>query len=161
MIYYYKIDFKKGKFILTEHNVDEHSVFLSEFEVDFLRKVLENELLDSLLKRLDYLRGALEAEDGIGLKSYYVLVQALVTQSFQTFFKIAEPLYYVHVLPICEGYLNVSEEGLGGIYFDTKKQWGGSKTKFTKFEIEGMKYDKHFKGINFDECLEEVSEDED
>lgn len=159
MIYYYKIDVR-GNFYLTENNVDEHSVFLSEFEVDFLRKVLENELLDSLLKRLDYLRGALEAEDGIELKSYYVLVQALVTQSFQTFFKIAEPKYYVHVLPICEGYLNVENETPKGVYFDTKKQWGGSKTKFTKFEIEGMKYDKHFKGINFDECLEEVPEDE-
>lgn len=161
MIYHYEIDIKDNIF-LTEHNVDEHSAFLSEFEVDFLRKVLENELLDSLLKRLDYLRGALEAEDGIGLKSYYVLVQALVTQSFQTFFKIAEPLYYVHVLPgTREGYLNANEEAPNGFYFDTKKQWGGSRTKFTKEEIEELKKRPELKGINFDECLEEVPEDED
>lgn len=157
MIYNYEIDIKDNIF-LTEHNVGEHSVFLSEFEVDFLRKVLENELLDSLLKRLDYLRGALEAEDGIELKSYYVLVQALVTQSFQTFFKIAEPKYYVHVLPIFEGYLNIFSNGEFSL--DDNEERGAAKTKFTKFEIESMKYDKHFKGINFDECLEEVSEDE-
>ena len=157
MIYHYEIDIKDNIF-LNEHNIDEHSVFLSEFEVDFLRKVLENELLDSLLKRLDYLRGALEAEDGIELKSYYVLVQALVTQSFQTFFKIAEPKYYVHVLPSQEGYLNVFPDDEP--YLDDNKEWGNAKTKFTKFEIESMKYDKHFKGINFDECLERVEEDE-
>lgn len=159
MIYNYEIDIKDNIF-LTEHNVDEHSVFLSEFEVDFLRKVLENELLDSLLKRLDYLRGALEAEDGIGLKSYYVLVQALVTRSFQTFFKIAEPKYYVHVLPVYGGYLNVDKETPNGFYFDTKNQWGGYRTEFTKEEIEELKKRPELKGINFDECLEEVLEDE-
>ena len=158
MIYNYEIDIKDNIF-LTEHNVGEHSVFLSEFEVDFLRKVLENELLDSLLKRLDYLRGALEAEDGIELKSYYVLVQALVTQSFQTFFKIAEPKYYVHVLPSQEGYLNVFPDDEP--YLDDNKEWGNAKTKFAKYEIENMKKDELFKGINFDECLEEVQEDED
>lgn len=157
MIYHYEIDIKDNIF-LTEHNVDEHSVFLSEFEVDFLRKVLENELLDSLLKRLDYLRGALKAKDGIELKSYYVLVQALVTQSF----KIAKPLYYVHVLPGTRGgYLNANEEVPNGFYFDTKKQWGRSQTKFTKEEIEELKKRPELKGINFDECLEEVPEDED
>ena len=160
MIYNYEIDIKDNIF-LTEHNVDEHSVFLSEFEVDFLRKVLENELLDSLLKRLDYLRGALEAEDGIELKSYYVLVQALVNQSFQTFFKIAEPKFYVHVLPgTSEGYLNVSEDYPDDFCFDTKNQWGGSQTKFTKEEIEELKKRPKLKGINFDECLEQVLENE-
>lgn len=158
MIYYYKIDIKDNIF-LTEHNVDEHSVFLSEFEVDFLRKVLENELLDSLLKRLDYLRGALEAEDGIEIKSYYVLVQALVTQSFQTFFKIAEPKYYVHVFPGYGGYLNVAPGNAFSL--NDNEEWGVTKTKFTKEEVEELKKMPSLKGINFDECLEEVQEDED
>lgn len=65
MIYHYEIDIKDNIF-LTEHNVDEHSAFLSEFEVDFLRKVLENELLDSLLKRLEDRKG--EVKDGSFVK---------------------------------------------------------------------------------------------
>lgn len=69
--------------------------------------------------------------------------------------------YYVHVLPKqTEGYLNASGEDPNGFYFDTKNQWGGSKTKFTKEEIEELKKMPSLKGINFDECLEEVQEDE-
>lgn len=67
--------------------------------------------------------------------------------------------YYVHVLPeVSEGYLN--EDTPGGFYFDTKNQWGGSKTKFTKEEIEKLKKYPELKGINFDACLERVEEDE-
>lgn len=70
--------------------------------------------------------------------------------------------YYVHVLPgTSEGYLNASEDAPNGFYFDTKNQWGGSQTEFTKEEIEELKKRPELKGINFDECLEEVSEDED
>lgn len=68
--------------------------------------------------------------------------------------------YYVHVLPeASEGYLN--EDTPGGFYFDTKNQWGESQTKFTKEEIEELKKRPELKGINFDECLEEVLENED
>ena len=68
--------------------------------------------------------------------------------------------YYVHVLPDNEGYLNASEDAPDGFYFDTKKQWGGSQTKFTKEEIEKFKKYPELKGINFDECLERVEEDD-
>ena len=69
--------------------------------------------------------------------------------------------YYVHVLPGAdEGYLNASDEVPNGFYFDTKNQWGGSKTKFTKEEIEELKKYPELKGINFDECLERVEKDE-
>lgn len=157
-MYYYEIDLKDN-FILTELRVDEHSVPLNEFEVEFLRKVLKNKMINNLLKRLDYLRGALEAKDGIEIESYYALVKALVTQSFQTDFKIAEPRYHVHVLPgESEGYLNASEDAPGKFFFDTKNQWGGSQTKFTKEEIEELKKRPELKGINIDECLEEVEE---
>ena len=158
-MYYYEIDVKDN-FILTELRVDEHSVPLNEFEVEFLRKVLENKMINNLLQRLDYLRGALEAKDGIELESYYALVKALVTQSFQTDFKIAEPLYYVHVLPVYGGYLNADQEAHNKFYFDTKSEWGGSKTKFTKEEIEEFKKYPELKGINFDKCLERVEEDD-
>lgn len=162
MVYYYEIDFKKGKFILTENNVDEHSAFLEAFEVDVLKKTLENKFFNSDLKRLDYLRGVLDMDDenGIDVGSYYSLVKAVVNRSFKTDSEISEPKFYVHVLPICEGYLNIDQATPNGFYFDTKNQWGGSKTEFTKSEIEKMKYDEHFKGINFDECLERVEEDD-
>lgn len=69
--------------------------------------------------------------------------------------------YYVHVLPgESEGYLNASEDNPGKFYFDTKNQWGGSEAEFTKEEIEKLKKCPELKGINFDECLEEVLEDE-
>lgn len=163
MVYYYKIDFKKGKFILTENNVDEHSVFLEDFKVEVLKKMLENSFFNSPLKCLDYLRGALDMdeEDGIDVGSYYSLVKAIVNRSFQTDSEINEPKFYVHVLPICEGYLNATGDVPNGFYFDTKNQWGGSKTEFTKEEIEELKKMPSLKGINFDECLEEVQEDED
>lgn len=158
MVYYYEID-ENGNFVLSEHDIHERAVTLNESQVKVLKRILNNDLLGNFLERSDCLRNFLK-EGSIDLETHYRLVATLVNRSFETDFEIDEPKFYVHVLPICEGYLNVSEEGLGGIYFDTKKQWGGSKTKFTKFEIEGMKYDKHFKGINFDECLEEVREDE-
>lgn len=70
--------------------------------------------------------------------------------------------YYVHVLPgTNEGYLNANENAPDGFYFDTKNQWGGSQTEFTKEEIEELKKCPELKGINLDECLEEVPEDED
>lgn len=161
MVYYYKIDFKKGKFILTENNVDEHSVFLEDFEVEVLKKMLENSFFNSPLKCLDYLRGALDMdeEDGIDVGSYYSLVKAIVNRSFQTDFEIAEPMYYVHVLPGDEGYLNkISDDKF---HLSDNSEWGNiDKNWFTKSEIEMMKQDERFKGINFDECLEEALEDD-
>lgn len=162
MVYYYKIDFKKGKFILTENknNVDEHSVFLEDFKIEVLKKMLENSFFNSPLKCLDYLRGALDMdeEDGIDVGSYYSLVKAIVNRSFQTDFEIAEPKYYVRVLPSQIGYLNAFSDDEFSL--DDNEERGNAKTKFTKSEIEDMKCDEHFKGINFDECLEEVKEDE-
>lgn len=157
MIYYYKIDIR-GNFHLTENNVDERSAHLNEFEVKFLRKVLENELLDGFLQRLDYLRGALEAKNGIELKTYYVLIKALVNHSFQTNFEVIEPRYYVHVLPTKEGYLNVQPGN--DLFLDDNYEWGNNKTKFTREEIQEMKFDEQFKNINFDTCLERVEEDD-
>ena len=69
--------------------------------------------------------------------------------------------YYVHVLPgTNEGYLNVSEDNPNEFCFSTKYQWGESQTKFTKEEIEELKKYPQLKGINFDNCLERVEEDE-
>lgn len=159
MVYYYEID-ENGNFILSGHDIHEHTVTLNEFEVKVLKRILNNDLLDNFLERLDCLRSFLE-EGSIDSETHYRLVAALVDWSFETDFEIAEPKYYVHVLPICEGYLNATGDVPNGFYFDTKKQWGGSKTKFTKEEIEELKKYPELKGINLDECLEEVPEDED
>ena len=161
MVYYYEID-ENGNFILSGHDIHEHTVTLNEFQVKFLKKVLKNKMLNNFLERSDYLRDALEAKNGIDLETHYRLIKALVNRSFETDFEIAEPKFYVHVLPgTNEGYLNANEEAPNGFYFDTIKQWGGSQTEFTKEEIEELKKRPELKGINFDECLEEVLEDED
>lgn len=157
MVYYYEID-EYGNFILSGHDIHEHTVTLNEFQVKVLKRILDNDLLSDFLERLDCLRNFLK-EGSIDLETHYRLVAALVNWSFETDFEIAEPRYYVHVLPeASEGYLN--EDTPGGFYFDTKNQWGGSQTEFTKKEIEELKKNPRLKGINFDECLEEVPEDE-
>lgn len=158
MIYYYEID-ENGNFILSGHDIHEHTVTLNEFEVKVLKRVLDNDLLGNFLKQLDCLRNFLE-EGSIDSETHYRLVAALVGWNFQTDFEIEEPKFYVHVLPIYGGYLNTDKETPNKFCFDTKSQWGGSQTKFTKEEIEELKKMPSLKGINFDECLEEAQEDE-
>lgn len=159
MLYYYEID-ENGNFILSGHGFHERTVTLDEFQVKFLKELLENKMLNNFLQRSDYLRSLLE-EGNVDLETHYRLVKTLVNRSFQTDLKIAEPKFYVHVLPKeTEGYLNANENAIDGFYFDTKKQWGGSQTKFTKEEIEELKKMPSLKGINFDNCLERVEEDE-
>lgn len=159
MVYYYEID-ENGNFILSGHDIHERTVTLNEFQVKVLKRILDNDLLSDFLERLDCLRNFLK-EGSIDLETHYRLVAALVNWSFETDFEIAEPKFYVHVLPGTRGgYLNANEEVPNGFYFDTKKQWGESQTKFTKEEIEELKKRPELKGINFDKCLEEVAEDD-
>lgn len=161
MMYTYHIDVNDN-IAKAETFINEQWVCLDKTEVEFLAKMFKIKRRNTILEQLDYLRYSLRSPAGIGLQTYYALVRAIVDRYFKTDFKIAEPLYYVHVLPGAdEGYLNANEEALDGFYFDTKKQWGGSQTKFTKEEIEELKKMPSLKGINFDECLEEVQEDED
>lgn len=157
MVYYYEID-ENGNFILSGHDIHERVVTLNKSQVKVLKRILNNDLLGNFLERSDCLRNFLK-EGSIDLETHYRLIKALVNRSFETDFEIAEPKFYVHVLPgASEGYLN--EDTPGGFYFDTKKQWGGSQTEFTKEEIEELKKRPELKGINFDKCLEEVLEDE-
>ena len=158
MVYYYEID-DNGNFVLSGHDIHERVVTLNKFEVKLLKRILNNDLLGNFLERLDCLRNFLK-EGSIDAETHYKLVAALVNWSFETGFEIAEPKYYVRVLPIYGGYLNADKETPNKFYFDTKSEWGESQTKFTKEEIEKLKKYQELKGINFDECLEEVSEDE-
>lgn len=133
-------------------------VCLNKTETNFLVKMLKIERLNTPLHYLDYLRGAVEAIDGIDLTTYYSLVRVIVDRHFKTDFKIKEPKYYVHILPSPVEYLNVRYNGRLSI--TTPTEGDGFKTKFTMAEIEKMKHDSRFKGINFDECLEEVEDDD-
>ena len=161
MMYTYHIDVNDN-IEEAETFINEPWAYLDKTEVEFLVKMLKIKRRNSILEQLDYLRDALRSPAGIGVLTYYSLVRAIVDRYFKTDFKIKEPKYYVHVLPKeAEGYLNANENALDGFYFDTKKQWEGSQTKFTKEEIEELKKMPSLKGINFDECLEEVQEDED
>lgn len=73
-----------------------------------------------------------------------------------------EQLYRVHVLPNADGYLflrtpdgdRISSSFLG--QRDLGDRVSGYKNEFTMSEIEEMKQNDEFKGIDFDGCLEEV-----
>lgn len=159
MVYYYEID-ENGNFVLSGHDVHEHTVALNDFQVKVLKRILDNDLLSNFLERSDCLRNFLE-KGSIDLETHYRVIKALANRSFETGFEIDEPKYYVRVLPVYEGYLNVDQETPNDFYFSTKNQWGGTQTKFTKEEIKELEKMPSLKGINFDECLEEVQEDED
>lgn len=66
--------------------------------------------------------------------------------------------YFIHILPGDDTYLNLNSEGEP--FLNDMYQWGTHKTIFTKNEIEDMKKEERFRGINFDECLEEAVEGE-
>lgn len=133
---------------------------LEDYDLKTLKEVLRNPDSDT---KGDYLREPTEVynRNEINEWQYIRLCKAVADGKFVINTKLKEPLFYVHVLPKqTEGYLNANENALGGFYFDTKNQWGGSKTEFTKEEIEELKKMPSLKGINFDECLERVEEDE-
>lgn len=73
-----------------------------------------------------------------------------------------EQLYRVHVLPNADGYLTIRTPDGDRISssFLSQRDLGdrvsGYKNEFTMGEIEEMKQNDEFKGIDFDGCLEEV-----
>ncbi|GET12337.1 hypothetical protein SN811_08370 [Ligilactobacillus agilis] len=157
-MYYYNItefnEFKERK----RDGVLYQYALLEDYDLKTLKKVLQNPDSDT---KGDYLRELTEVynRNEINEYQYIRLCKAIADGKFAIKTKLKEPLFYVHVLPKeTEGYLNANENALDGFYFDTKKQWGGSQTKFTKEEIEELKKYPQLKGINFDECLEEVEE---
>lgn len=158
-MYYYNItefnEFKEWK----RDGVLYQYALLEDYDLKALKEVLQNPDCDG---KADYLRELTEVynRNEINEHQYVRLCKAIVDGKFSIKTKLKETLYYVHVLPDNEGYLNANDEAINGFYFDTKKQWGGSQTEFTKEEIEELKKRPELKGINFDECLEEVEEDD-
>ena len=157
-MYYYGID-KNDNIVEDTSSIVLPCFRLNETEVNFLVKMLKIERLNTPLHYLDYLRGAVEAIDGIDLTTYYSLVRVIVDRHFNTDFKIKEPKYYVHILPTPFDYLNVRHDGTVSIADSNERTGTGVKTKFTMAEIKEMKHDSRLKGINFDECLEVVEDD--
>lgn len=157
MMYYYGID-KNDNIVEDTSSIVLPCFRLNKTEVNFLVKMLKIERLNTTLHYLDYLRGALEAIDGIDLTTYYSLVRVIIDRQFKTDFKIEEPKFYVHILPSLCYYLNMRHDGTFLIADSMEAM--GVKTKFTMAEIEKMKHDSRFKGINFDACLEEVKDDD-
>lgn len=160
-MYYYNItefnEFKERK----RDGVLYQYALLEDYDLKALKEVLQNSDCDG---KGGYLRELTEQynQNKINEHQYIRLCKAIADGKFAIETKLKEPLYYVHVLPQePEGYLNANQEALNGFYFDTKKQWGGSQTKFTKEEIDELKKRPKLKGINFDKCLERVEEDED
>lgn len=156
MIYYYEIN-ENGNFVLSGHDIHERTVTLNEFQVKTLKRILNNDLLGNFLERSDRLRNFLK-EGNIDLETHYRLIKALVDWSFETDFEIDEPKFYVHILPSLCYYLNMRHDGT--FLIADSMEAIGVKTKFTMAEIEKMKHDSRFKGINFDKCLERVEEDD-
>lgn len=73
-----------------------------------------------------------------------------------------EQLYRVHVLPNAKGYLTLctpDDDIISGSFLgqrDLGDRVRGYKSEFTMSEIEQMKQNDEFKGIDFDGCLEGV-----
>ena len=157
-MYYYNItEFNEFKERKRDGVLYQYAV-LEDYDLKALKEVLQNPDSDG---KGSYLRELTEAynRNDINEHQYIRLCKTIADEKFAIKTKLKETLYYVHVLPKeTEGYLNANENALGGFYFDTKKQWGGSQTKFTKEEIEELKKYPELKGINFDKCLEEVEE---
>lgn len=156
-MYYYNIT-EFGKFEERELvGVLYQYAVLEDYDLKPLKEVLQNPDSDT---EGDYLRELTEVynRNEINEWQYIRLCKAIVDGKFSIKTKLKEPLYYVHVLPTRFDYLNVKHDGTVSI--DDSTERGGFKTKFTKSEIEDMKCDEHFKGINFDECLEEVKYDD-
>ena len=159
-MYYYSItEFNEFKERKCDGVLYQYSL-LEDYDLKPLKEVLQNH--DSVTKG-DYLRELTEVynRNEINEWQYIRLCKAIVDGKFAIKTKLKEPLYYVHVLPQEKGYLNMSQAPTNEFYIDTKGETGAFKTKFTKKEIEVFKEMSSLKGINFDECLEEVLEDED
>lgn len=156
-MYYYNItEFGKLKERKCDGVLYQYSL-LEDYDLKPLEEALQNPDCDT---KGDYLRELTEEynRNEINEYQYIRLCKAIADGKFAINTKLEERLYYVHVLPDNEGYLNASEDAPNGFYFDTKKQWGGSQTKFTKEEIEELKKRPELKGINFDNCLELAEE---
>lgn len=151
-MYYYKIMMRQLKSAeYTGQNCEY--VILNSNEVELLRTILNN---PKCRYKTDFLKLITDKHARGELDNYECLhlYTAIIEYRFKTNKELERYEYYVHVLPTAQGYLNFRLEDMQPFLDDTTEGW--YKTKFTKTEIEELKQDPRFKGIDFDNCLEEV-----
>lgn len=155
MIKYYSI---------TNNQVVEHNISKEEMEkVYYKLRPREFYLLHELASKtpdssdeetLDFIDRVLSVST-LSYSSNLKIIKAFLVGEFVVDFS---KRYFIHILPGDDTYLNLNSEGEP--FLNDMYQWGTHKTIFTKNEIEDMKKEERFRGINFDECLEEALEDD-
>lgn len=158
-MYFYKID--NGEFQETKLDAKEYAVLLSKDEVKTLREIIKRAYSTETHELILTASNAYMCNPKIENLSYVRIVKALVDHKFVTKTKLKDPLYYIHVLPTAEGYLNFVKTFKYPLLRQNRETPNLEyKVRFTKAEIEELKRNERFKSINFDKCLEEVEEDE-
>lgn len=159
-MYFYKIN--DGEFQETKLGEKECAVLLSKDEVKTLKEIIKRAYSTETQELILTASNAYMCDPKIENQSYVRIVKALVDHRFVTKTKLKDPLYYIHVLPTAEGYLNFVKTFKYPLLRQNRETPNLEyKVKFTKAEVEELKRNERFKSINFDKCLEEVEEDAD
>lgn len=158
-MYFYKID--NGEFQETKLDAKEYAVLLSKDEVKTLREIIRRAYSTETQELILTASNAYMCDPKIENQSYVRIIKALVDHRFVTKTKLKDALYYIHVLPTAEGYFNFVKTFRYPLLRQNRETPNLEyKVKFTKAEVEELKRNERFKSINFDNCLEEVEEDE-
>lgn len=163
-MFYYEIT-NKGK--VEETNTKQpNSAVLTKREVEKMQNIFEEyEPFGTEGSYITMLGAVSELYETKQLDSmeYLHCSKAVVDGGFAMKTRLNDPKYYVRLLASDdESYLRIcynSDNTAESIYFYGKRaEYLREQTKFTKSEIEELKKDPRFKGINFDNCLELVEE---
>ena len=156
MIKYYSVTNNE----VVEHNVNGEAMErvyykLNKHEFETLHDLALDLSDSSDEETLNFITRVLSAST-LSYSSNLKIIKAFLVGEFVVDFS---KQYAIHVLPGDDNYLNFTSEGKPFISYMYPREV--FKSAFTKDEIEDMKKDERFRAINFDECLEEVQEDED
>lgn len=157
-MFYYEIT-SEGKIEETNAKLTNSAVLL-DYEVEKLEKILvkydSKQYQSAQVKMLCAISDLHEIMELDGT-AYFRCSKAVIDGCFAMTARLGEPRYYVHVLPCDdESYLKIIDDKL--VLLCIKEEDWGEQTRFTKAEIEEMKQDPRFKSIDFDNCLELVTE---
>ena len=163
-MFYYEIT-KEGKVEETSTK-RPNSAILTEHEVKRMQNIFdEYDIIGTDGSYIDMLNAVRElyATTKLDDTGYVNCSKAVVDGGFAMKARLDDPKYYVRLLASDnESYLRIcrsSDNKVESIYFYGKEEeYLREQTKFTKSEIEEMKQDPKFNGIDFDNCLEPVEE---
>lgn len=163
-MFYYEIT-KKGK--IKETNTKRpNCAILTEHEVKRMQNIFnEYDILETDGSYINMLEAVCElyATTKLDDTGYVNCSKAVIDGGFAMKARLDDPKYYVRLLASDnDSYLRIcrnSDDTVESIYFYGKgAEYLREQTKFTKSEIEEMKQDPKFNGIDFDNCLEPVEE---